>query len=135
MKKVAKLVIVDKDDNYLLMYRSNHPAFGDDPDLPGGTVEEGESTLDAMIREVNEEIGVAIDKNVARKVYAGAEYSAHDTHYELFVVKLDKRPEINMSWEHKSYEWLALDIFLERSKNAMDSYMHMVHDTIKGFSK
>ena len=48
MKKVAKLVIVDKDEKYLLMYRSNHPTFGNDPDLPGGTVEEGESLELAM---------------------------------------------------------------------------------------
>lgn len=43
MKKVAKLVIVDPQNNYLLMYRNQHPTFGDDPDLPGGTVEGSET--------------------------------------------------------------------------------------------
>ena len=35
MKKVAKLVMIDPDGKYLLMYRSDHPTFGTDPDLPG----------------------------------------------------------------------------------------------------
>lgn len=40
MKQVAKLVIIDDRGKYLLMQRSSHPTFGDDPDLPGGTLEE-----------------------------------------------------------------------------------------------
>ena len=45
MKKVAKLVIIDSDDKYLLMHRSDHPTFGVDPDLPGGTLEDDETML------------------------------------------------------------------------------------------
>lgn len=54
MKKVAKLVMIDPNDKYLLMYRSEHPTFGNDPDLPGGTLEDGESVLETMLREVEE---------------------------------------------------------------------------------
>lgn len=52
MKKVAKLLIIDPKENYLLMYRNNRPIFGKDPDLPGGTLEVKESLLDTVIREV-----------------------------------------------------------------------------------
>ena len=52
MKKVAKLVIIDNENKYLLMYRSGHPTFGDDPDLPGGTLEGREQPVDTMVREV-----------------------------------------------------------------------------------
>lgn len=131
MKIVAKLVIVDKNSNYLLMYRSNHPTFGNDPDLPGGTLEENESTLETMIREVQEEIGVVINENETREVYSGTGYSARGTHYSLFITELNERPIINMSWEHASYEWLNRADFLGKTKSAKDTYMRMVHDIIK----
>lgn len=126
MKKVAKLVIVDPDDKYLLMHRNDHPTFGVDPDLPGGTVEDSETLVDAMLREVKEELGVDVDGNSAREIYSGTDYSTHGTYYALFIVQLDARPEISMSWEHSSYEWLEREQFLKKAKSAKDTYMHMV---------
>jgi 8-oxo-dGTP pyrophosphatase MutT (NUDIX family) len=130
MKKVAKLVIIDDMGKYLLMLRSNHPRFGEDPDLPGGTVEAGESMVEAMLREVKEEVGVDIVRNEVEQIYSGADYSLHGTQYALFVARLDRRPEITMSWEHSGFEWLDLGEFLERAKNAKDTYMLMANDVL-----
>ena len=130
MKKVAKLVMIDDNDNYLLMYRSDHPAFGDDPDLPGGTLEDGETTLETMLREVEEEAGVVLAPEDVEEVYGGSEYFAHGTYYALYRVKLAERLTIAMSWEHSSYEWIPRDEFIEKSSNAVDTYMHMVADKI-----
>lgn len=134
MKQVAKIVVVDDDNNYLMLWRSDHPNFSNDPDLPGGIVEVGESSLDAMLREVIEETGFAMDKKVVKKLYSGVEYSAHHTHYSLYVAKLTKRPQISISWEHSSYKWLDRSEFLEIAKCAKDTYMHMVYDFIKEFN-
>lgn len=123
--------MIDPDDNYLLMYRSDHPTFGRDPDLPGGTLEGNETLLETMQREVKEEAGVSINTNSVDEVYSGTEYSTHDTHYTLFVVKLNIRPKIIMSWEHSLYEWLERDEFLRKAEGANDTYMHMVSDVIK----
>jgi len=130
MKKVAKLVIICGQE-YLLLYRSQHPTFGNDPDLPGGTLEEGESTLETMIREVQEEIGVDVANHDIEELYSGIEYSRHGTHYALFATRIDGKPDVTISWEHESYEWLDRDEFMQKSKNANDTYMHMVHDTIR----
>lgn len=131
MNKVAKLVIIDNDDKYLLMHRSAHPIFGNDPDLPGGTLEDGELPIDTMVREVYEEAGIVVDEAAALKVYEGIDYSVHKTHYSLYVLKLDDRPKVVMSWEHSSYEWLDREKFLEKAKHSNDTYMHMVYQTLK----
>jgi mutator protein MutT len=127
--QVAKLVIIDKDNKYFMMYRSNHPRFGCDADLPGGTREEGESIKETVIREVSEEIGVEIGD--IKKLYSGLDYSKHGTDKSLFVARVEQRPEITMSWEHSSYEWVDRDDFLQKSRNAKDDYMHMVYDVLR----
>ena len=131
MKQVAKLVMIDGEDKYLLMYRSDHPTFGKDADLPGGTVEDGESLREAMVREVEEEAGVSIDAASVEEVYSGADYSEHGTYKSLFVAKLDHRPEITMSWEHSAYEWIEREEFLKKAKSANDTYMHMVYEVLR----
>jgi 8-oxo-dGTP diphosphatase len=130
MKIVAKLVVIDPDDTYLLMHRSNHPTFGEDPDLPGGTLEDGETPLEAMVREVQEEAGITINTKDVREVYSGTDYSNHDTHYVLFVTNTALRPEITLSWEHSSYEWLPRNEFLEKAKSTEDTFMQMAHDVM-----
>lgn len=130
MKKVAKLLIINPTDHYLLLHRSNHPIFGVDPDLPGGTLEHGESILEAMLREVKEEVGMNIIAEDIAVVYSGSNYSAHGTHYSLFVATLEAHPAVQLSWEHTSYEWLDRNQFLQKVKNARDTYMHMVYAVI-----
>ena len=128
---VAKIIIIDENNKYLLLKRSEHPRFPNDADLPGGGVEKDESTLQAVLREVLEEIGVSIDKDLVKKVYEGDEYSAHKTSYCLYIAQLPKRPQITISWEHSSFEWLNRNKFLERAQGAKDTYMHMVYDVLK----
>lgn len=128
VKKVAKLVLIDQGGSCLLLYRSDHPTLGTDPDLPGGTLEDGELPLETMLREVQEEVGVTIDTALAKEIYSGTDYSEHGTHYTLYSAKLGGRPEVTLSWEHSAYEWLPHREFIEKARNAKDAYMHMVAD-------
>jgi 8-oxo-dGTP pyrophosphatase MutT (NUDIX family) len=130
MKKVAKLVIVDSRGKYLMMYRSNHPTFGNDPDLPGGTLEVGEESIDTMVREVLEEAGIQIDAANVQEMYAGTDYSTHGTHYSLYMTELVNTPEVVISWEHSGFEWLEYVPFLEKARSANDTYMHMVYSVL-----
>ena len=129
-KKVAKIIVIDETGSYLLLRRSDHPAFGNDPDLPGGTLEEGESTLETMVREVEEEAGLKIDASRVQEIYSGTDYSEHGTHYVLYVTNLDARPEVVLSWEHASFEWLPRDKFIEQLRHTKDTYMHMAGDVV-----
>jgi 8-oxo-dGTP diphosphatase len=130
MNSVAKLIIIDEKNKYLLLYRSNHPTFKTDPDLPGGTLERGEIPRDTMIREVEEEIGIKINSSSVREIYSGIDYSRHGTHYSLFLTTVKERPNILLSWEHSSYDWLEKDSFVLKASTAIDTYMHMVASTI-----
>lgn len=124
--QAAKLVIVAGEDEYLLLHRNDHPIFGNDPDIPGGTLEDGESVQETMIREVQEEIGVTMSPDQVRQLYAGRDYSKDGTNYVLFIAKLSDKPIITLSDEHDSYNWVKRENFLASAKSAQDNYMHMV---------
>lgn len=129
-KTVAKVMIVDQDDQYLLMYRSEHPTFGTDPDLPGGLQEDEETEFETMIREAEEEASVQLDPAAAREVFSSTDYSDHESKYVLFGARVDNRPDITMSWEHSSYEWVPRHEFIAKCRAANDNYMHMVGDAV-----
>jgi 8-oxo-dGTP diphosphatase len=130
MKQVSKLIFIDPDNKYLLMKRSNHPRFGNDPDLPGGTLEIGEEPLEAMLREVIEEAGITVSSNDVEHRYTGADYSKHGTMYHLYVTRVKKRPQVTISWEHDSYNWIDEEDFLKQAGKAADTYMRMVYDVM-----
>jgi 8-oxo-dGTP pyrophosphatase MutT (NUDIX family) len=127
MKQVAKLIICDRDNKYLLLYRSNHPSFPYDPDLPGGTVEDNEEPSHAVIRELSEETGISLGAAALEKLYESASYN-NGYVYHLYRTQLNNHPSISISWEHSRYEWLSLDTFTARIYTALDRYMNMAHD-------
>lgn len=128
--QVAKVVLIDNNGHYLLLQRNDHPDFGFDPDLPGGTLEDGEASLQTLLREVVEEIGVILRPEDVTHHFTGSKYSKHGTIYHLYSTRVHVRPEITISWEHASHEWIHPEIFLAKSRNAKDTYMHMVHDVM-----
>jgi 8-oxo-dGTP diphosphatase len=130
MKQVAKVLIIDNEGYYLLLERANHPTFLNDPDLPGGIIEEGEEPLEAAIREVVEEASISLDSTDVQHMYTGSEYSAHDTEYSLYIAHTAERPIVTTSWEHASFAWVNREEFLKQAREANDTYMHMVYNVM-----
>lgn len=60
--KVIVGVIEDGDANILLARRPSHLHQGDKWEFPGGKIEPGEEPLDALRRELGEELGITIDR-------------------------------------------------------------------------
>lgn len=107
----AKAIIIDHDGRGLVVWRSKtHPHAPITPDLPGGKVEEGETMVQGLIREVEEETGIRISESTPKLIGSatGSNYFGKDFYVELFEAKLANRPNITLSYEHERYEWVPL---------------------------
>lgn len=130
-KHIAKVLIENDDNQWLVLLRGDHPRFPNDPDLPGGTVEVEETPSQAAVREVEEEAGIVLLEDKLQLLYEGSQYSENGTQYHLYVSKMHIHQEPSISWEHESYEWVSKDTLLKMAEKAKDTYMHMVSEVIR----
>lgn len=108
-KLVVKAIIIDEQDRVLILRRSENERKKQEThvfDFPGGSLEEGESLLEALEREVNEETGLRVDVIAPAYVYDEIQEDHH-----LVIVKFAcHRPVGNLalSDEHDQYEWVSM---------------------------
>lgn len=116
---VAKTILVNEVGEILVLQRAvweEDPELGHKPDFPGGQVEGGESEKDAAVRELLEETGITISPNDLVPGYTGSIlYEENDqlVGRTLYIAKLDHTPEVTLSSEHESYEWLKPERVVE----------------------
>jgi hydrolase, NUDIX family len=123
---LAKALIVDATGKILVLERSStHPLFPHGADLPGGQVEPGETPLEAVRREIEEETGLG---------FAPSQLSVAFEHilphpdgqrlsYMCYAALVDgDAPEITLSWEHSSYQWLTPDDFMQQPITPQTDY-------------
>lgn len=113
----AKTLIFNDEGKVLVLRRSEtHPRKPHHTDLPGGLIEQGEYELIGMAREVHEETGITLDANACKLYYACTWITpgGRSLSMLLYRVQLDHTPDVTISWEHESYEWLSLDELLAR---------------------
>lgn len=130
MKQVAKVLVRNSEGKFLLLRLNNHPVYGNDPDLPGGTVDPGETPKEAAIREVFEEAGIVLDAARVSLRVKNTTNSSHNTEYYVYQTVVDDIPEVVLSWEHESYEWIDEATLCHMAGVvARDTYMHTVAES------
>lgn len=121
IESIAKLLIINEKNEALILtigeYKA-HPEKSYSPDLPGGQVEigDGETELAGVIREAREEAGIILQANDIFLAYTRTgKYKKEGTSVSLFlyIAQLNYSPDVLISWEHASYEWIPIDKVLK----------------------
>lgn len=113
----VKAVVVKDEDKVLILKRpvDDHHGAGN-YDLPGGSLNYGESLEEALKREVREETGIEID--IGPIVYAfDIEVIREDTpaHYKrIRFIAYYKEGSVDLSKEHSEFEWIPIDEAIEK---------------------
>lgn len=105
---VAGCFLIVKDKFLILLRHPNKPQ-GETWGIPSGKLKKGESPLHALIREVEEEIGLHLNpKKVIETATLHVEHTDLHFCYHLFYIILPKKPDINLNLhEHTDYKWVS----------------------------
>ena len=106
IRVVAALIFRTTQDNnrQILATQRGYGEFAGGWEFPGGKIEVGESSKDALIREIKEELDVKI--KVEKHIHT-IEYDYPNFHLsmECFACELEENQEITLL-EHKNAKWL-----------------------------
>ena len=109
---IAKALVIGPDGTVLVLRRS--PDDEDAPgrlDLPGGGIEPGESYVEAVAREIQEESGITVSVKDLTLGYAFTRYDELKNlqRIRLLYVAHVVDPAVQLSHEHDAYWWRTLD--------------------------
>jgi 8-oxo-dGTP pyrophosphatase MutT (NUDIX family) len=78
-------------------------------DLPGGEIEQTETPESALVREINEEIGLDLSQAEFKLIYAST--MPHEGVIAIrlvYYLRTSEKPKIHLSWEHDQSLWCSV---------------------------
>lgn len=115
-KLIAKAALFNDKGKVLVLRRSQTDKIRPgDLDFAGGSVETGEGPLEAVVREIKEEIGIDILADSLNLAYSATDFYDEVSRVRfLFVGTVPKNSSITLSFEHDKYEWMSLEEAMKR---------------------
>ena len=113
----VKAVILRDDGKILLLKRSKGKFNPKKWDLPGGTLEKGETLGEALLREIEEETGLEVKMG---EIIGTAEFSKESKNFDeekrglRYLTYYSGDSEVELSREHQDHKWLSFDEALEK---------------------
>jgi 8-oxo-dGTP diphosphatase len=104
-----KAFIVNSNKEILILKRQNSEVYNDLWDVPGGKLEEGDSLLEAITREIKEETGLKLEKIIAVLSSSKFQGQASDKPIifrNIYLVKANG--DVVISSEHVEYKWIKV---------------------------
>jgi 8-oxo-dGTP pyrophosphatase MutT (NUDIX family) len=106
----AGLVLRDGAGRLLLTHRSELVHYPGTWSFPGGALADGETPVDAALREVGEELGLPVDAVLLGTTLTGLD---HDTwRYTYVLGEMHPQwtdPRLELNWEADAVAWVAPD--------------------------
>ncbi len=103
---VAVAVILNSEQEVLLALRQKHQHQGNLWEFPGGKVEQAESVYDALVREIDEEIGISI---VSAKAFLKLNHNYNDKSVLLDVWIVEEFYGNPQGREGQPLRWCAIN--------------------------
>lgn len=100
---------IDHKGETLLLHRQENKPQGNKWAMVAGKVDKGEDLVGALIREVDEEIGVKVTKEQCQ-YFEGyyVRYPDFDFMYHVYHIPLSEKPLLNINLEeHTDHQWIA----------------------------
>jgi mutator protein MutT len=107
---IASALIKNKEGKILLLQRGESSSFTNHWQFVEGKLEDNEKIIEALNREIQEEIGVPVLDIELNSIFYN-DLVAKGTNYFVFRVVFDvkiKSEDITLSNEHKSFGWFSM---------------------------
>lgn len=114
---IAKALIINKHNEALLLIRSDVDSVRPkDTDLPGGGVDVDETIVQAVCREIKEEVGLTVQETNMELIFADTRMDGlgeeNLIRHLLVTKKFDGK--VVLSEEHSLYEWVPVQMLADR---------------------
>ena len=116
---------IEHQGDILLLRRQSNKASGDCWGLPAGKLDEGESLMEAVLREIKEETGISVPQDKVSffdSIYVRTSSASGflDFEWHMFSTKFDTQPDVKLNPdEHSEYVWVTPNTALQ---------MNLIHD-------
>jgi 8-oxo-dGTP diphosphatase len=102
-----KAFIINTNKEILILKRQNSEVYNDLWDVPGGKLEEGDTLLEAISREIREETGLKLQRIISVLSSSKFQGQASDKPIifrNIYLVKAEG--DVVISNEHQEYKWV-----------------------------